>query len=93
MWRDVTRERKNRSCEGAACDGAHDVEVAGVCRRGGKCLHVGDERERGGASRWADAADLRASDLCHGDGQQEVRDAALYGYAGLLGFVLQVLGY
>lgn len=23
----------------------------------GKCLHVGDEGERGGASRWADAAD------------------------------------
>ena len=59
----------------------------------GKCLHVGDEGERGGASRWADEADPRAGDFRHDDGQQEVRDAALYGYAGLLGFVLQSLGY
>lgn len=50
--------------------------------------------DRSGASRWVDEADPRADELCYGDGQLEVHDAArpYNGYTGLVGFVLKSLG-
>ena len=49
--------------------------------------------DRSGASRWVDEADPRADELCYGDGQLEVHDAArpYNGYTGLVGFVLKSL--